>query len=188
LRDAVIAGIEAALDRGCLLGDLNLDELEASLRHTMGVIGEQPRVFEYDLLRLEEGCDRALSHLAQAGLQWIQDTRQTAIPAGQICGWVAAFVDDQLREPLRRLRETSEQAILQMQQVATALKIPDTPAVSEVESMDGADNAGSGAAGKLVRRRLPGTDSTPRGTHCGVLRRGAPSGGFGSFDAIRGKG
>jgi hypothetical protein len=135
LRDAVIASIEAALDRGCLLGNLNLDELEASLRHTIGVIGEQPRVFEYDLLRLEEGCDRALSHLAQAGLQWIRNTRQTAIPARQISEWVAAFVEDQLREPLRRLRETSEQAIHNLQQVAATLNTHDTPAVSEVEML-----------------------------------------------------
>jgi GTP-binding protein EngB required for normal cell division len=138
LRDAVIASIEAALDRGCLLGNLNrnrLEELEATLRHTMGVIGEQPRVFEYDLLRLEEGCDRALSHLAQAGLQWIRNTRQAAIPARQISEWVAAFVEDQLREPLRRLRETSEQAIQNLQQVAATLNTPDTPAVSEVETL-----------------------------------------------------
>jgi GTP-binding protein EngB required for normal cell division len=135
LRDAVIASIEAALDRGCLLGNLNLDELEASLRHTIGVIGEQPRVFEYDLLRLEEGCDRALSHLAQAGLQWVRNTRQTAIPARQISEWVATFVEDQLREPLRRLRETSEQAIHDLQQVAAILNTPDTPAVSEVERL-----------------------------------------------------
>jgi hypothetical protein len=66
-------------------------------------------------------------------LHWIKDTRQTAIPPRQISEWVAAFVEDQLREPLRRLRETSEQAILQMQQVAAELKTPDTPAVSEVE-------------------------------------------------------
>jgi GTP-binding protein EngB required for normal cell division len=135
MRDAVVGSIEAALDRGCLLGNLNLDELEASLRHTMGVIGEQPRVFEYNLLQLEEGCDRALSYLAQAGLHWIRNTRQTAIPAGQISEWVAAFVEDQLREPLRRLRETSEQAIHQMQQVAATLNTPDTPAVSEVERL-----------------------------------------------------
>jgi GTP-binding protein EngB required for normal cell division len=135
LRDAVIASIEAELDRGCLLGHLNLDELEARLRHSIGVIGEQPRVFEYDLLRLEEGCDRALSHLAQAGLQWVRNTRQTAIPARQISEWVAAFVEDQLREPLRRLRETSEQAIHNLQQVAAALITPDTPAVSDVEML-----------------------------------------------------
>jgi len=133
LRDAVIASIEAALDRGCLLGNLNLDELEASLRQTMGVIGEQPRVFQYDLLRLEEGCDRALSHLVQAGLQWVRNARQPAIPAWQISEWVGTFVEDQLREPLRRLRETSEQAIHNLQQVAAALNTPDTPAVSEVE-------------------------------------------------------
>jgi GTP-binding protein EngB required for normal cell division len=133
LRDAVIASIKAALDRGCLLGNLNLDELEASLRHTMGVIGEQPRVFEHDLLRLEEGCDRALSHLAQAGLQWTRNTRQTAIPPQQISEWVDTFVEDQLREPLRRLRETSEQTIHQMQKVAATLNTSDTPAVREVE-------------------------------------------------------
>jgi GTP-binding protein EngB required for normal cell division len=135
LRDAVMASLEAALDRGCLLDDLNLDELEASLRQTMGVIGEQPRVFEYDLLRLEEGCDRALSHLAQAGLQWIRNTRQTAIPARQISEWVATFVEDQLREPIGRLRETSEQAIRSLQQLAAALNTPDTPAVNEVEML-----------------------------------------------------
>jgi GTP-binding protein EngB required for normal cell division len=135
LRDAVIANMEAALDRGSLLGNLNLDELEASLRHTIGVIGEQPRVFEYDLLRLEEGCDRTLSHLAQAGLQWVRNTRQTAIPARRISEWVAAFVEDQLREPIRRLRETSEQAIHDLQQVAATLNTPDTPALSEVEML-----------------------------------------------------
>jgi GTP-binding protein EngB required for normal cell division len=135
LRDAVIASIEAALDRDCLLSNLNLDELEASLRDTIGVIGEQPRVFEYDLLQLEEGCDRALSHLTQAGLQWIRNTRQTAIPARQICEWVAAFVDDQLREPIYRLRETSEQAVYNLQQVAAILNTPDTPAMSEVEML-----------------------------------------------------
>ena len=133
LRDAVIASMEAALDRGCLLGNLNLDELEAKLRHSIGVIGEQPRVFEYDLLRLEEGCDRALSHLAQAGLQWVRNTRQTAIPAQQISEWVVTFVEDQLREPLRRLRETSEQAIQNLQLVAASLNTADTPAMSEVE-------------------------------------------------------
>jgi hypothetical protein len=74
-------------------------------------MGEQPRVFEHDLLQLEEGCDRALSHLANAGLLWIQNTRQTTIPAEQISEWVTAFVEDQLREPLRRLRETSEHAM-----------------------------------------------------------------------------
>jgi GTP-binding protein EngB required for normal cell division len=135
LRDAITASIEAALDRGCLLGNLNLDELEATLRQTMGVIGEQPRVFEYDLLRLEEGCDRALSHLAQAGLQWVRNTRQTAIPPRQISEWVATFVEDQLREPLRRLRETSEQAIHNLQRVAAILNTPDTPAMSEVEML-----------------------------------------------------
>ncbi len=135
LRDAVMASIEAALDRGCLLGNLNLDELEASLRRTIGVIGEQPRVFEYDLLRLEEGCDRALAHLAQSGLEWVRNTRQTAIPARQISEWVAAFVEDQLREPLRRLRETSEQAIHNLQHVAAILNTPDTPAMSEVEML-----------------------------------------------------
>jgi GTP-binding protein EngB required for normal cell division len=138
LRDAVIASIEAALDRGCLLGSLNrskLDELEASLRQTVGVIGEQPRVFECDLLRLEEGCDRALAHLAQAGLQWIRNTRQTAIPARQISEWMATFVEDQLREPLRRLRATSEQAIRNLQGAAAALNTPDTPAVSEVDML-----------------------------------------------------
>ena len=138
LRDAVIASIEAALDRGWLMGNLNrnrLDELEATLRHTMGVIGEQPRVFEYGLLQLEEGCESALSHLAQAGLQWVRETRQTAIPAVLISEWVATFVEDQLREPLRRLRETSEQAIHNLQQVAATLHAPDTPAVSEVERL-----------------------------------------------------
>jgi GTP-binding protein EngB required for normal cell division len=137
-RHAVIASMEAALDRGGLLGNLNrnrLEELEATLRHTMGVIGEQRRVFECDLLRLEEGSDRALSHLAQAGLQWVRNTRQTAIPARQVSEWVATFVEDQLSEPLRRLRETSEQAIHNLQQVAAALNTPDTPAVSEVEML-----------------------------------------------------
>ncbi len=137
-RDTVIAGIETALDRGCLLGNLNrnrLDELEATLRQTMGVIGEQPRVFEYDLLRLEEGCDRALSHLAQASVQWIRKTRQMAIPGAQISTWVTGFVEDQLSEPLRRLRESSEQAIQNLQQVAATLHTPDTPAVSEVEML-----------------------------------------------------
>jgi hypothetical protein len=95
--------------------------------------GTAERVFEYDLLRLEEGCDRALSHLAQAGSQWIRNTLQTAIPARQISEWVATFVEDQLREPLRRLRETSQQAIRDLQQVAATT--PDTPAVSEVEML-----------------------------------------------------
>jgi prepilin-type processing-associated H-X9-DG protein len=136
LRDAVIANIEAALDRNRLLGNLNrnrLEELEATLRHTIGVIGEQPRVFEHDLLQLEEGCDRALSHVAEAGLQWVKNTRQTEIPAGQICTCVTAFVEDQLREPLRRLRQTSEQAIHDLQQVAATLNTPDTPAVNEID-------------------------------------------------------
>ncbi len=138
LRDAVIASIEAALDRNCLLGNLDrhrLEELEARLRQTIGVMGEQPRVFEPDLLRLEEGCDRALSHVAETSLHWIQHTRQTAIPAEQICAWVAAFVEEQLREPLRRLRESSEQAIGELQQVAAILNTPDTPAVRDVEML-----------------------------------------------------
>ena len=136
LRDVVIAAIETTLDRGRLLGNLNrskLDELEARLRHSMGVIGEQPRVFEYDLLLVEEGCDRALSHLAQVGLRWTRSTGQTAIPPRQISEWVEAFVEDQLREPLRRLRETSEEAIHGMQQIAATLNAPEAPAASEVE-------------------------------------------------------
>ena len=136
LREAVIAAIETVLDRSSSRHNLNrpkLDELEAKLRHSIGVIGEQPRVFETHLLLVEEGCDRALSHLAEISSRWVRSTGQTAIPPRQISEWINAFVDDQLKEPIRRLRETSEEAIHAMQQIATTLNAPDAPAMSEVE-------------------------------------------------------
>jgi GTP-binding protein EngB required for normal cell division len=136
LRDAVIAATETALDRSRLPGSLNpgkLDELEARLRHSIGVIGEQPRVFEYGLLLVEEGCDRALSHLAEVAYRWIRSTGQTAIPPREISEWTGAFVEDQLQEPIRRLHETSEEAIQVLQQIAATLCAPDAPAASEIE-------------------------------------------------------
>jgi GTP-binding protein EngB required for normal cell division len=136
LRDAVIAAIETALDRSRLLGSLNgskLDELEARLRHSIGVIGEQPRVFESDLLRVEEGCDQALSHLAQLSFRWTRSTGKTAVPPLQISEWTDAFVENQLQEPLRRLHETSEEAIHVLQQIAATLNTTDAPAASELD-------------------------------------------------------
>ncbi len=136
LREAVIAAIETVLDRSGRRDNLNrtrLDELEAKLRRSIGVIGEQPRVFEHDLLLVEEGCDRALSHLAELSLRWTRSTGETDIAPLQISEWVDAFVQDQLKEPIRRLRETSEEAIHVMQQIATTLDAPDAPAVTEIE-------------------------------------------------------
>jgi GTP-binding protein EngB required for normal cell division len=136
LREAVIAAIETTLGRSRLAGDLNhakLDELEAKLRHSIGVIGERRRVFEQDLLLIEESCDRALSHVAEAGTRWSRSTGQTAIPPAYISDWIGAFVEEQLQQPIRRLRETSEEAILVMQQIASTLHAPDSPAMSEIE-------------------------------------------------------
>lgn len=136
LREAVIAAIETTLDRNRPVGDLNhgrLDELEAKLRHSIGVIGEQRRVFEHDLLLIEESCDRVLLHVAETGMRWSRSTGQTAIPPGHISEWIAAFVEEQLQPPIRRLGETSEEAIHVMQQIAATLHAPDTPAMSEIE-------------------------------------------------------
>jgi GTP-binding protein EngB required for normal cell division len=136
LRDAVIAAIETTLDRSPLVGDQNqsrLDELEARLRHSIGVIGERRRVLEYDLLLIEESCDRALSYVAEAGMRWSRSTGQTAIPPGHISEWIGDFVEEQLQQPIRRLRETSEEAIHVMQQIAATLHAPDAPAMSEIE-------------------------------------------------------
>jgi GTP-binding protein EngB required for normal cell division len=136
LRGAVIAAIETTLDRSRLVADLNhskLDELEAKLRHSIGVIGELRRVFEHDLLLIEEGCDGALNQVAEAGMRWSRSTGQTVIPSGNISEWIEGFVEEQLQPPLCRLRETSEEAIHVMQQIAANLHAPDAPAMSEIE-------------------------------------------------------
>jgi hypothetical protein len=132
----VIAAIETTLDRSRLVADLNhskLDELEAKLRHSIGVIGELRRVFEHDLLLIEEGCDGALNQVAEAGMRWSRSTGQTVIPSGNISEWIEGFVEEQLQPPLCRLRETSEEAIHVMQQIAANLHAPDAPAMSEIE-------------------------------------------------------
>jgi hypothetical protein len=124
------------LDRNRLVADLNhsnLDELEAKLRHSIGVIGELRRVFEHDLLLIEESCDGALNQVAEAGMRWSRSTGQTAIPPGNISEWIGGFVEGQLQQPIRRLRETSEEAIHVMQQIAATLHAPDAPAMSEIE-------------------------------------------------------
>ena len=132
----MIAAIETTLDRSRLVGDLHhsrLDELEAKLRHSIGVIGERRRGLEYDLLLIEESCDRALSHVAEAGMRWSRSPGHTAIPPGHISEWIGGFVEEQLQQPIRRLRETSEEAIHVMQQIAATLHAPDAPAMSEIE-------------------------------------------------------
>lgn len=136
LRGAVLVALETALGRNRPRDDLNhtgLVELEAKLRHAIGIIGEQPRIFAYHLLQVEEGCDRALSYIAEAGVLWTQSNSRTSIPPEQMSIWINAFINDQLKEPISRLGATSKEAVDVMQQIAATLHAPDAPTVSEVE-------------------------------------------------------
>jgi GTP-binding protein EngB required for normal cell division len=135
LREAVTGAIETMLDRNKVHGSLNtakLEELETELRRSIGLIGEQPRVFEHDLLQLQEGCDRALNEVTHLAFRWTQATRNTVIPQLQISEWVHDFVDRQMKAPIQRLRDTSEAAIQVLQQIAGALDVADVPSQSEV--------------------------------------------------------
>lgn len=135
LREAVTGAIETMLDRNKVHGSLNtakLEELETELRRSIGLIGEQPRVFEHDLLQLQEGCDRALNEVTQLAFRWAQASGNTVIPQLQISEWVHDFVDRLMNAPIQRLRDTSEAAIHVLQQIAGALDVADVPSLSDV--------------------------------------------------------
>jgi hypothetical protein len=138
LREAVIATMQTILDRERHSGGLDkpaLEKLEMDLRRAIGEIGEQPRLIEGDLLMLEESSDRTLFRVAEQALAWSHESGQAVISPLQISEWTHAFVEEQLRDPIRRLRESAERAILSLQQIAAALHTSDIPSANEVEAL-----------------------------------------------------
>ena len=138
LREAVTGAIVTMLDRSkvhCSLNTTKLEELETDLRRSIGIIGEQPRVFEHDLLQLQEGCDRALDDVSQLAFRWTQATGNSVIPQLQISEWVHDFVDRQMAAPIQRLRDNSQAAVQVLQQIAAALDVADVPSLSDVTAL-----------------------------------------------------
>jgi GTP-binding protein EngB required for normal cell division len=138
LRNAVVAAMETVLDRERLSSGLDqpsLEKLEMDLRRAIGEVGEQPRLLEQDLLMLEESSDRTFSRVAEQAFAWSHESGQSVILPLQISEWTQAFVREQLRDPIRRLRESAERAILSLQQIAAVLHASDTPSMNEVEAL-----------------------------------------------------
>jgi GTP-binding protein EngB required for normal cell division len=137
LRDAVVAAMETILDRERSLNGLDqpgLEKLETELRRAIGEIGEQPRLLDRNLLLLEESSDRILSGIAEQALAWSTGSGQAVLSPLQVSEWIHVLVEEQLRDPIRRLRESGERAILSLQQIATALHASDVPSVNEVQA------------------------------------------------------
>lgn len=134
LGEAVAAALETILKRNDQLGQSStakLEELEADLRLSIGRIGEEPRIFENDLLQLEEGCDRILQKVSLLASDLVASGGPLSVSSRQITDWIQELVEQQIEAPIDRLRRTSEQAVDVLARIAEGLEA--THAVSPTE-------------------------------------------------------
>jgi GTP-binding protein EngB required for normal cell division len=137
LREAVAAAIETILNRNDQHGQSSakLEELEADLRRSIGRIGEAPRIFENDLLQLEEGCDRILQKVSLLAFNLVSFNGELSVSSRQIADWIQELVEQQIEAPIDRLRRTSEQAVDVLARIAEGLKATDAVSPSEVNML-----------------------------------------------------
>jgi GTP-binding protein EngB required for normal cell division len=137
LREAVAAAIETILNRNDQHGQSSakLEELEANLRRSIGRIGEAPRIFENDLLQLEEGCDRILQKVSLLAFNLISFNGELSVSSRQIADWIQELVEQQIEAPIDQLRRTSEQAVDVLARIAEGLEATDAVSPSEVNML-----------------------------------------------------
>jgi GTP-binding protein EngB required for normal cell division len=137
LREAIARTIETLLNRRAARGRLNeagLADLETNLRNSIGKVGEQPRIFERELLQLEESCDSILEQLARRAFDSIYASGATRVDPEQLAQWLQELVGAQLSTPVADLRLVFEEAVSVLQEVAASLELKDAPAANEVSS------------------------------------------------------
>jgi len=136
LREAVAAALETILKRNDQLGQSStakLEALEADLRRSIGRIGEEPRIFENDLLQLEEGCDRILQKVSLLASDLAASGGPLSVSSRQITDWIQELVEQQIEAPIDRLRRTSEQAVDVLARIAEGLEATDAVSPTEVK-------------------------------------------------------
>jgi GTP-binding protein EngB required for normal cell division len=132
LREAVTEAMETMLNRNrdrVRFDPNELNALETDLRLSIGKVGEQPRIFERDLLQLEEGVDRILEELS---LVASHSTGEPSIASDQFAQCIQELVQARLETPIADLRRTAEAAVEAVGRIASALGSAEGPAVSEV--------------------------------------------------------
>jgi hypothetical protein len=109
-----------------------LEELETDLRRSIGRIGEEPRIFERDLLQLEEGCDRILEKVSLLASGLLASGGQPSVSPRQIADWIQELVEQQIEAPINQLRRTSEQAVEVLARIAEGLGATDVVSPTEI--------------------------------------------------------
>jgi GTP-binding protein EngB required for normal cell division len=137
LRDAVVAAIEATLRRtGSVDTGMpqDVDALEDRLRKIMAQIGDQPRVLDAEIIKIEDGAEAILDEVAAQCLRKMESGDST-VSSLQISDWIHTAVDSRVLAALKPLRSGVLTTVEHLCEVALSLQAAEKPALEEFDSI-----------------------------------------------------
>jgi hypothetical protein len=137
LRDAVVAAIEATLRRTGSVDTgtpQDVDALEDRLRKIMAQIGDQPRVLDAEIIKIEDGAEAILDEVAAQCLRKMESGDST-VSSLQISDWIHTAVDSRVLAALKPLRSGVLTTVEHLCEVALSLHAAEKPALEEFDSI-----------------------------------------------------
>ncbi|MGB6686451.1 MAG: dynamin family protein [Terracidiphilus sp.] len=137
LRESVIAALETLLQRGKrqTLTTNDGKEIEASLRHISGEIGEQRTRLDQAFLELGERPEFILAELAEMAAVRICSGASSQIDSSTLAEWTGDVIQKHVDLALVNTSRSLNDAVTGLRQVATEIARSDMPTEEEAETL-----------------------------------------------------
>jgi GTP-binding protein EngB required for normal cell division len=136
LREGIASAMESSLDREKRIDskhDINVSDLESTLRVVTGRVGEQNSVLDRAFREFGEKSDAVLDLVADQAVLWSRNGSTNQIPPLQLAELIHNVIWQLVQRHVEQLRTTGKQAIDSLQRIAKELGKLDAPSHEEFE-------------------------------------------------------